>query len=73
MPMYFLDYQSLIEAARVHGFRRPDPDEPEEEYRWKLADYVTSIDYVESMEIRYKWWPPEEGPPSEDHWSMKGK
>lgn len=63
MPMYFLDYPSLIQAARVHHFRMPLEGEPEAQYRALLAAHVAPVDAVESLEIQYKWWPPNEPPP----------
>ena len=57
MPMHFLDIASLIDAAAVNGFRAPHAEESEEQFREALADHVKSIDFVESLEIRYKVWP----------------
>lgn len=54
MPMDFPDMKSLVSAAEVHKFRKPQPLESEAEYRKALADHVQPIDLVESMEIRNK-------------------
>lgn len=52
MPMAFPDMDSLKSAAKVHGFRQPNEDEPETEYRTELAKHVEPIDFIESCEIR---------------------
>jgi len=52
MPMNFPDMESLVEAAKVHKFRKPHDGEAEDGYRVALADHVQRIDFVESMEIR---------------------
>ena len=52
MTMDFPDMNSLKLAAKVHGFRMPNLNEPEEEYREALADYVFPRDIIESQEIR---------------------
>lgn len=52
MPMDFPDLQSLLMAAEIHKFRKPNKDESLDEYRYALADHVEKIDYVESCEIR---------------------
>lgn len=54
MPMDFPNMDSLKKAAKVHGFRQPNNDEAEEEYRTSVADHVAPIDKVESYEIRFK-------------------
>ena len=54
MPMNFPDMKSLEQAAEVHQFRKPKPDESENEYRKVLADHVAPRDFVESQEIRNK-------------------
>jgi hypothetical protein len=54
MPMNFPDYESIQHAARVHGFRLPQENEREEDFRQALADHVEAIDLIESMEIRTK-------------------
>jgi len=53
MPMDFPDMDSLKIAAEIHKFRQPHIDELEDDYRSALADYVQSIDNIESGEIRY--------------------
>ena len=52
MPMSFPDMKSLEQAAKVHGFRQPEENETEPQFRKELADHVSQIDIVESMEIR---------------------
>jgi hypothetical protein len=52
MPMDFPDLRSLEVAARVHKFRPLDKDETEESYRSALADHVSTVDFLESEEIR---------------------
>ena len=52
MPMDFPDLPSLMRAAMVHRFRKPRDDEEEGEFRTALADHVSSIDFIESCEIR---------------------
>jgi hypothetical protein len=52
MPMDFPDMRSLIEAAEVHKFRKPNEGESEIQYRQALADHVSTRDPVESEEIR---------------------
>ena len=54
MPMNFPDMKSLVNAAKVHNFREPYSLETEESYRSWLADHVSSIDALESEEIRNK-------------------
>ena len=54
MPMSFPDLDSLKDAAKVHHFRPPEEDESEEDFRVALANHVSSIDLVESEEIRNK-------------------
>jgi hypothetical protein len=50
--MSFPDMNSLKRAGEMWKFRAPDPDEPEDQYREELADFVVTKDPVESMEIR---------------------
>ena len=50
--MDFPDMKSLISAADIWKFRKPNENEPEIEYRHALADYVRPKDIVESEEIR---------------------
>ncbi len=60
MPMNFPDSDefpargSLIQAASVHHFRQPNDGETQDAYRAALANHVSSIDYIESCEIRNK-------------------
>ena len=54
MPMTFPDLDSLKMAARVHDFRIINNSESEQQYRNALADHVSTIDYLESCEIRNK-------------------
>lgn len=54
MPMDFPDMQSLVRAAKDHGFREPREGEGEAAYRTALADFVQPRDFVESCEIRNK-------------------
>ena len=52
MPMDFPDMASLKSAARVHKFRELLEGETEIQFRRALADHVSSIDFIESEEIR---------------------
>ena len=52
MPMDFPDMSSLEEAADIHGFRKPNKDESEEQYRAALANHVAPRDRIEAHEIR---------------------
>jgi hypothetical protein len=52
MPMDFPDMKSLVYAAEVHRFRKPDKGETEIAYRNALADHVSTRDLIESEEIR---------------------
>ena len=52
MPMDFPDMRSLINAAKVHKFRKSNDGETEIQYRQALADHVKLRDFVESEEIR---------------------
>ncbi len=52
MPMDFPDMKSLIFAAEVHKFRKPEEGEEEIIYRTALADHVAPRDFIESEEIR---------------------
>jgi len=54
MPMDFPDMKSLQFAAKVHKFREVEEGEAEEHYRNALADHVSTIDFLESEEIRNK-------------------
>jgi hypothetical protein len=65
MPMNFTDFDSLKQAALVHGFRKCNTDESEEEYRKTLAEHVIPKDRIEGFEILFgKGW---------DQWSDKEK
>ena len=48
MPMDFPDMKSLLFAAKIHKFRQPSKNEPEEKYREALADHVAPHDFIES-------------------------
>jgi hypothetical protein len=50
--MDFPDMASLIDAAEVHKFRKPNKGEAESDYRNALADHVKPRDFIESEEIR---------------------
>lgn len=52
MPMDFPTMESLIDAADVHKFRKPNDGETEISFRQALADHVRRIDFIESEEIR---------------------
>lgn len=52
MPMSFPDMQSLINRAEMRGFRQPEENESEAEYRTAFADFMHNVDMVESAEIR---------------------
>lgn len=52
MPMSFPNLDSLMRRAEQRGFRQPVSDESEEEYREAFADFMVSVDRVESAEIR---------------------
>lgn len=54
MPMDFPDMNSLKRAAGLWKFRQPNDGESESDYRFSLANFVESQDYVESLEIRNK-------------------
>lgn len=54
MPMDFPDMDSLIRCAKARGFRDPNVNEIEQEYRNALADFVEDLDFLESWEIRNK-------------------
>lgn len=51
--MSFPDYDALMNAAQVWGFRAPEPAEPEAEYRHELARHVWPQDRVEAYEILF--------------------
>ena len=52
MPMSFPDFNSLKARAQQRGFRQPNENETEAEFRTALADFMIDIDRVESAEIR---------------------
>ncbi len=54
MPMDFPDLRSLKNCAQVHGFRKINELESEEDYREALAVHVEPRDFLEAQEIRAK-------------------
>jgi hypothetical protein len=52
MPMSFPDIESLKRRADQRGFRQPNEDELESQFRKEFSDFMESVDLVESMEIR---------------------
>ena len=50
--MSFPNMQSLIDRAIQRGYRKPQPGETEESYRTSFADFMRSVDSIESMEIK---------------------
>lgn len=52
MPMSFPDIESLKSRAVQRRFRQPNEDELESQFRKEFADFMESVDLVESMEIR---------------------
>ena len=52
MPMSFPDMESLKRRSEQRGFRQPDENESESQFRKEFADFMENIDLVESMEIR---------------------
>jgi hypothetical protein len=52
MPMSFPDFESLKDRAELRNFRQPHEGETESEFRTAFADFMQSIDRVESSEIR---------------------
>ena len=52
MPMSFPDFDSLKARAQQRGFRQPNENETESEFRTALADFMLNVDRVESAEIR---------------------
>lgn len=52
MPMSFPDMKSLEQRAELRGFRPPYEGESESEYREAFADFMFTVDRVESVEIR---------------------
>jgi hypothetical protein len=54
MPRSFPDMKSLKFNAKMRKFRQPEEGESEDAYREAFADYMVSIDKIESIEIRAK-------------------
>jgi hypothetical protein len=54
MPMSFPNLTSLKNRAKQRGFRDIESNESEDQYRTSFADFMQSVDFVESMEIRAK-------------------
>lgn len=52
MPMSFPDLDSLKRRAQQRGFRMPNENESETDYRNAFADFMQTVDRVESGEIR---------------------
>jgi len=52
MPMCFPDIESLKRRSEQRGFRQPNENELESQFRKEFADFMENIDLVESMEIR---------------------
>ena len=52
MPMYFPNLDSLKQRAQQRGFRQPNEGESEDQYRAAFADFMITVDRVESAEIR---------------------
>ena len=70
MPMHFEDFDSLRTAARVHKFREPYPHEDEASFRLRLASHVLERDFIESLEIQFKRYPPDQFPEEPLHYHM---
>lgn len=51
MPIDFPNMDSLINRARLRGFRMPEPDETEDAYRQAFSVFMRGVDMVESIEI----------------------
>lgn len=54
MPMSFPNFESLKNRAKQRDFRQPNEGETEDQYRTAFADFMLSVDRVESAEIRNK-------------------
>jgi hypothetical protein len=52
MPMSFPDFQSLKRRAQQRNFRQPHEGETEEQFREEFANFMVTVDSVESSEIR---------------------
>lgn len=65
MPMSFPDMESLKSRAQQRGFRQPNENETEAEFRNALADFMVNVDRVESAEIRTgKGWDEQQDDPA---------
>lgn len=65
MPMSFPDFDSLKARAQQRGFRQPNENETEAEFRTALADFMVNVDRVESAEIRTgKGWDEQQSDPA---------
>lgn len=61
MPLNYSDMESLLFAANNYGFRKPNEEEKEKDYRIALSNHVRSLDIIESYKIKYgarKQWTP---------------
>ena len=52
MPMDFPDFDSLKLRAEQRGFRQPNADETESEFRSAFSEWMREIDKVEAFEIQ---------------------
>lgn len=52
MPMSFQNMESLKARATQRKFRQPIENESEADYRTAFANFMVSVDMIESMEIR---------------------
>jgi hypothetical protein len=53
MPVDFPNMDSLKKRAKMWGFREPNVDESEPDYRIELSGYVRPSDRIESLEILF--------------------
>ena len=51
MPIDFPNMDSLINRARLRGFRMPEPGETEDSYRQEFSVFMCGVDMIESIEI----------------------
>lgn len=51
MPMSFPTMQSLKDRATQRGFRQPEPEETEEQFRLAFGEFMKTMDFVEAHEI----------------------
>lgn len=51
MPIDFPNMDSLINRARLRGFRMPETGETEDAYRKAFSVFMRDIDQLESIEI----------------------